>query len=41
MIVMRTFGASAPLGALMERFGFTPERVLEAARKQAKSSKET
>ena len=40
MIVMRTFGASAPLGALMEKFGFTPERVLEAARKQAKSNKE-
>ena len=37
MIVMRTFGASAPLAALVEKFGFTPERVLEAARKQAKS----
>ena len=37
MIVMRTFGASAPLSALMKKFGFTPEKVLEAARKQAKS----
>ncbi len=37
MIVMRTFGASAPLSALMKKFGFTPEHVLEAARKQAKS----
>ena len=38
MIVMRTFGASAPLSALMNKFGFTPERVLEEARKQAASS---
>ena len=41
MIVMRTFGASAPLSALLEKFGFTPERVLEEARKQAKSKKES
>ena len=38
MVVMRTFGASAPLSALQEKFGFTPERVLEEARKQAKSN---
>ncbi len=38
MIVMRTFGASAPLGALQEKFGFTPEKVLDAARKQARQS---
>ncbi len=37
MIVMRTFGASAPLSALMKKFGFTPELILEAAREQAKS----
>jgi transketolase len=37
MIVMRTFGASAPLSALMQKFGFTPELILEAAREQAKS----
>jgi len=35
MIVMRTFGASAPMAALQKKFGFTPERVLEEARKQA------
>ena len=38
MIVMRTFGASAPLGALLEKFGFTPEKVLDAARKQARQA---
>jgi transketolase len=37
LIVMRTFGASAPLSALMKKFGFTPEHVLEEARRQAKS----
>lgn len=33
-IGMRTFGASAPLAALQEKFGFTPEAVLHAARAQ-------
>jgi transketolase len=33
-IVMHTFGASAPLKALKTRFGFTPERVIEEAKKQ-------
>ncbi len=33
-IGMQTFGASAPLGALQKKFGFTPENVLEAARAQ-------
>jgi transketolase len=33
-IVMHTFGASAPLKALKTKFGFTPERVYEAAKKQ-------
>jgi transketolase len=32
VIGMHTFGASAPIGALLPKFGFTPERVLEAAR---------
>jgi transketolase len=32
MIGMHTFGASAPLKALLTKFGFTPERVAEAAR---------
>ena len=29
---MDRFGASAPGGVLAEKFGFTPERVAEAAR---------
>ena len=36
VIGMHTFGASAPASALMDKFGFTPEKVLEAARAQAK-----
>ena len=36
MIGMHSFGASAPLSALQKQFGFTPEAVLEEARKQAK-----
>ncbi len=36
VIGMHTFGASAPAGALIKKFGFTPEKVLEAARAQAK-----
>jgi transketolase len=31
---METFGASAPLAALQNRFGFTPEQVLDAAYQQ-------
>jgi len=33
VVGMHTFGASAPLAALQKKFGFTPEKVLEAARK--------
>jgi transketolase len=33
-IGMHTFGASAPLKELQKKFGFTPDRVLEAAREQ-------
>ncbi|WP_321964409.1 transketolase [Paraburkholderia sp. J7] len=33
-IVMRTFGASAPIKALRTKFGFTPEHVVEEAKKQ-------
>ncbi|MDR5756908.1 transketolase [Caballeronia sp. LZ035] len=33
-IVMHTFGASAPLKALKTKFGFTPEAVVDAAKKQ-------
>jgi transketolase len=34
IIGMHTFGASAPLSALLTKFGFTPEKVLDAARAQ-------
>ncbi len=36
VIGMHTFGASAPAGDLQKKFGFTPDKVLEAARAQAK-----
>ncbi len=36
VVGMHTFGASAPAGDLQKKFGFTPEKVLEAARAQAK-----
>ncbi len=32
VIGMRSFGASAPIGPLLNKFGFTAEKVLEAAR---------
>jgi transketolase len=35
MIGMHSFGASAPLAVLQQQFGFTPEAVLEEARRQA------
>ncbi|MBV8912530.1 MAG: transketolase [Acetobacteraceae bacterium] len=35
VIGMHTFGASAPGAAVQKKFGFTPEKVLEAARKLA------
>jgi len=34
IIGMHTFGASAPLKDLLSKFGFTPEKVLEAAKAQ-------
>ena len=34
IIGMHTFGASAPLKSLLTKFGFTPERVVEAAKEQ-------
>ncbi len=34
VIAMHSFGASAPIKALQGKFGFTPEKVLEAARRQ-------
>ncbi len=33
-IGMRSFGASAPLKDSVEKFGFTPEHVVAAAREQ-------
>jgi transketolase len=34
MLAMREFGASAPLKDLQQRYGFTPEAVVAAAREQ-------
>ena len=34
IIGMHTFGASAPLKGLLQKFGFTPEHVVKAAREQ-------
>jgi transketolase len=39
VICMHTFGASAPMSALQKKFGFTPEKVAEAARAQARGAK--
>jgi transketolase len=39
IIGMHTFGASAPLKALLTKFGFTPEKVVEAAREVLADSK--
>jgi transketolase len=36
-IGMKTFGASAPLKELQKKFGFTPDAVMEAARKLLKN----
>ena len=35
-IGMRTFGASAPLKDLLKEFGFTPDRIVAAAKEQIK-----
>ncbi|HET9383643.1 MAG TPA: hypothetical protein VFO67_00750, partial [Gemmatimonadales bacterium] len=34
IVGMHTFGASAPLKALQQKYGFTPERLVEEARAQ-------
>ena len=39
VIGMHSFGASAPLPALLTKFGFTKEAVIDAARQQAKRTK--
>ncbi|WP_336486815.1 transketolase [Methylobacterium nigriterrae] len=36
IIGMHTFGSSAPLKDLLKKFGFTPDKVLEAARDQVR-----
>jgi transketolase len=38
-IGMHTFGASAPLKELQKKFGFTPEKIVEAAKKQLAASR--
>ena len=41
-IGMHTFGSSAPIKDLMKKFGFTPEKVLAAAKDQiAKHRRQT
>ena len=35
---METFGASAPLAALQKKFGFTPDRVVVAAKNPLRSN---
>src|SRR5262249_55240521 len=37
IVAMSTFGASAPLKELQTKFGFTPERIVEAAHDQLRS----
>ena len=39
IIGMHSFGSSAPLKELLKKFGFTPEKVLEAARHQIEINK--
>ena len=39
IIAMDTFGASAPLEALRERFGFVPERIVEAAKEEVRRTR--
>ena len=38
IIGMETFGSSAPLKDLQQKFGFTPGRIVDAAREQARRS---
>jgi transketolase len=39
IIAMKTFGASAPLKELQKKFGFTVDKVVEAAKEQLKKAK--
>ena len=40
LIGMNTFGASAPLKELQTKFGFTPDRIVEAAKEQVRLARE-
>ncbi len=40
-IGMHTFGSSAPLKDLLTKFGFTPDKLCEAAKRQIARAKET
>ena len=40
IVGMNTFGASAPLKQLVERFGFTPDAVSEVARERVAAARE-
>jgi transketolase len=40
VIGMQTFGASAPLKQLLTKFGFTPERVAQAARERVAAARD-
>jgi transketolase len=39
ILAMRSFGASAPLKELQKKFGFTPEKIVEAAKDQIAKNK--
>jgi transketolase len=41
VIGMNTFGASAPLKHLLEKFGFTPDRVAQVARERVAAGKDS
>ncbi len=41
VIGMETFGSSAPLKDLLKKFGFTPEKVVEAAKESISLSKQS
>jgi transketolase len=36
---MHTFGASAPLKALLTKFGFTPEAIVSLAKQQIEANR--
>jgi len=40
IIAMHSFGASAPIGPVMKKFGFTADHVYEAARRQIEGLKQ-